>query len=220
MHPAARTVLVLAAALACGAAAVAQSVALSGMLGGKALVMVDGGAPKTVAAGDSYKGVKIISTQGDVAVVEIAGKRHSLRVGDARSSVGSAGGGAQGGGGSKIVLTAGEGGHFFTQGQINGKSTQMVVDTGASMVGLSQADADRMGIAYKTGQSGRVSTANGVIQAWRVKLDSVRVGDVVVYGVDGVVSAGSMPYILLGNSFLGRFQMTRTNDQMVLDKRY
>ena len=220
MHPAARTVLSLAAALACGAAAMAQSVALSGMLGGKALVMVDGGAPKTVAAGDSYKGVKIISTQGDVAVVEIAGKRHTLRVGDAPSSVGSSGGGAQGGGGSKIVLTAGEGGHFFTQGQINGKSTQMVVDTGASMVGLSQADADRMGIAYKTGQSGRVSTANGVIQAWRVKLDSVRVGDVVVYGVDGVVSAGSMPYILLGNSFLGRFQMTRTNDQMVLDKRY
>ena len=220
MHPAARTVFVLAAALACGAAAMAQSVALSGLLGGKALVMVDGGAPKTVATGDSYKGVKIISTQGDVAVVEIAGKQHTLRVGDAPSSVGNSGGGAQGGGGSKIVLTAGEGGHFFTQGQINGKSTQMVVDTGASMVGLSQADADRMGIAYKTGQSGRVSTANGVIQAWRVKLDSVRVGDVVVYGVDGVVSAGSMPYILLGNSFLGRFQMTRTNDQMVLDKRY
>ena len=44
MHPAARTVLVLAAALACGAAAMAQSVALSGMLGGKALVMVDGSA--------------------------------------------------------------------------------------------------------------------------------------------------------------------------------
>ena len=221
MHPAARTVFVLAAALACGAAAMAQSVALSGMLGGKALVMVDGGAPKTVAAGDSYKGVKIISTQGDVAVVEIAGKRHTLRVGDAPSSVGSSGGTAQGSGsGTKVVLTAGQNGHFFAQGQINGQAVHMMVDTGASMVGLSQADADRMGIAYKTGQSGRVSTANGVIQAWRVKLDSVRVGDVVVYGVDGVVSAGSMPYILLGNSFLGRFQMTRTNDQMVLDKRY
>ena len=98
MHPAARTVFVLAAALACGAAAMAQSVALSGMLGGKALVMVDGGAPKTVATGDSYKGVKIISTQGDVAVVEIAGKQHTLRVGDAPSSVGNSGGGAQGGG--------------------------------------------------------------------------------------------------------------------------
>ena len=45
-------------------------------------------------------------------------------------------------------------------------------------------------------------------------------GDVVVYGVDGVVSAGAMPYVLLGNSFLTHFQMTRTNDQMVLDKRF
>ncbi|HMZ87708.1 MAG TPA: TIGR02281 family clan AA aspartic protease, partial [Giesbergeria sp.] len=29
----------------------------------------------------------------------------------------------------------------------------------------------------------------------------------------------AMPYVLLGNSFLGQFQMTRTNDQMVLEKR-
>ena len=42
--------------------ATAQSVALSGMLGGKALVMVDGAPPKTVATGDTYKGVKIIFT--------------------------------------------------------------------------------------------------------------------------------------------------------------
>ena len=74
MRPTTRTLLV-AMALSCGASAMAQSVALSGMLGGKALVMVDGGPPKTVAVGDSYKGVKIISTQGDQAVVEIAGPR-------------------------------------------------------------------------------------------------------------------------------------------------
>jgi len=48
----------------------------------------------------------------------------------------------------------------------------------------------------------------------------VRVGDVVVHGVDGIVSSGSMPVVLLGNSFLTHFQMTRTNDQMVLEKRY
>jgi aspartyl protease family protein len=55
---------------------------------------------------------------------------------------------------------------------------------------------------------------------WRVKLASVRVGDVVVYDVDSIVSSGSMPYVLLGNSFLSRFQMTRTNDQMTLEKRF
>lgn len=53
----------------------AQTVGLSGMLGGKALVIVDGSAPKGVAVGESYRGVKIVSTQGEQAVVEIAGKR-------------------------------------------------------------------------------------------------------------------------------------------------
>ena len=77
-----------------------------------------------------------------------------------------------------------------------------------------------MGIAYQSGQPMRVSTANGVVSAWVIKLSSVRVGDVSVHGVDAVVSAGSMPYVLLGNTFLTHFQMTRANDQMVLEKRY
>jgi len=199
-------------------AAVAQTVGLAGMLGGKALVIVNGSPPKTVAPGETFAGVKIVSTQGDQAVVEIAGKRHTLRVGDAPASVGGGGGGDAGG--NRVVLPAGSGGHFFTQGQINGRTVQLVVDTGASVVSLSTADAQRIGLNYKNGQPAQLSTANGVIPAWRVKLGSVRVGDVVVYDVDAVVSSGAMPYVLLGNSFLSRFQMTRTNDQMVLDKRF
>ncbi len=195
----------------------AQTVALSGMLGGKALVIVDGSAPKSVAPGETYRGVKIVSTQGDLAVVEIAGKQHTLRVGDAPASVGGAAGGA---GGTTVVLSAGGNGHFFSQGQINGRAVQLVVDTGASMVALSTADAKRIGLEYQSGQRAQMSTANGVIPAWRIKLASVRIGDVVVYDVDAVVSSGDMPYVLLGNSFLAHFQMTRTNDQMVLEKRY
>jgi len=209
---------VLALVWAVSPVAMAQTVGLSGMLGGKALVIVDGGAPKTVAVGDTYKGVKIVSTQGDQAVVEIAGKQHTLRVGDAPASVGS--GKGTGASGNRIVLTAGGGGHFFTLGQINGKSTNMVVDTGATTVSLSVHEAQRMGLDYKSGQMIQLSTANGVIPGWLVKLGSVRIGDVVVHGVDGIVSTGSMPVVLLGNSFLTHFQMTRTNDQMVLEKRY
>ncbi len=213
-----KAVALLFTLLALGLGAVAQTVALSGMLGGKALLMVDGSAPKTVAVGETYKGVKIISTQGDLAVMEIAGKRHNLRVGEAPSSVGGTSNAGEGG--TKVVLSAGSGGHFFTQGQINGRAVQLVVDTGASMVSLSVADAERVGLNYKTGQAIQMSTANGVIPGWRLKLASVRIGDVVVYDVDAIVSSGAMPYVLLGNSFLGRFQMTRTNDQMVLEKRY
>ena len=197
----------------------AQTVGLSGMLGGKALIIVDGAAPKSVAAGESHKGVKIVSTQGDQAVVEIEGQRHTLRVGEAPASVGATAGSAAPSG-NRIVLAAGGGGHFFTLGQINGKSTQMVVDTGATSVAMSVAEAQRLGVEYKSGQPIQMSTANGVTQGWIVKLSSVRVGDVVVHGVEAAVSAGSMPYVLLGNSFLTRFQMTRNNDQMVLERRY
>jgi len=199
-------------------AAMAQSVGLSGMLGGEALVIVDGSAPKSVAPGETFRGVKVVSTQGDQAVLEIAGKRHTMRVGDAPASVGS--GGAGDTGGNRVVLSASSGGHFFTQGQINGQTVQLVVDTGASVVSLSAADAQRIGLKYQNGQPTYLSTANGVIPAWRVRLASLRVGDVVVYDVDAVVSSGAMPYVLLDNSFLSRFQMTRTNDQMVLDKRF
>ena len=65
-----------------------------------------------------------------------------------------------------------------------------------------------------------MSTANGVVAAWKVRLDSVRIGDVEVHGVDAVVAPHAMPYILLGNSFLTRFQMRRDNDQLVLERRY
>jgi aspartyl protease family protein len=201
-----------------GAVGYAQSVGLVGMMGGKALIVVDGSAPKGVAAGESFRGVKLISAQGDLALLEIAGKQHTMRVGDAPVSVGSGGAGTDGG--NKITLSAGSNGHFMTQGQINGKAVQLVVDTGASVVSLSVSEAQRIGLNYQNAQMVQMSTANGVIPAWRMKLASVRVGDVVVYDLDAVVSSGSMPYVLLGNSFLSRFQMTRTNDQMVLDKRY
>lgn len=206
----------LFALLTLGLAAQAQTVALAGMLGSQALLMVDGSAPKGVAVGESFRGVKIIATRGDQAMVQIAGKNHTLRVGEAPASVGR---GAEAAG-SKVVLSAGSGGHFTTQGQVNGRAVSLMVDTGATYVVLSQAEADRAGLTYTTGQPVQMSTANGVIPGWRLKLNSVRIGDVVAYEVDAVVSSGAMPYVLLGNSFLTRFQMTRTNDQMVLEKRY
>jgi aspartyl protease family protein len=195
----------------------AQTAALAGVMGDKALLIIDSSAPKSVATGETFKGVKVLSVRGNTAVVAINGKQATLRVGDAPANVG---GGAAASGGNRVVMTAGSGGHFLTQGLINGKAVQLVVDTGASLVSLSAADADRLGLDYKKGQRGQVSTANGLVPAWRIMLDSVQIGDVRVYSVDSLVSAGSMPYVLLGNSFLSRFQMTRTNDQMVLEKRY
>jgi aspartyl protease family protein len=209
--------LLLSLVAAVHGAAVAQSVSLQGVLGSKALLMVDGGAPRSVATGATHQGVKVISASGDQAVVEIAGRRHALRVGDAPASVGS---GARGAPGTRIVLSAGSGGHFTAQGAINGQAVTFLVDTGATLVAMGAADAQRLGLNYQGGQQGFANTANGTMPAWRIKLASLRIGEVEIHEVDAQVSAQPMPYVLLGNSFLNRFQMKRENDQMVLERRY
>ena len=200
------------------AAVYAQPVALAGMLGGKALLVVDGTAPKTVAAGETHQGVKVISTSGDQAVIEQSGKRRTLRVGEAPVAV--AGGLGITGRGSRILLNESSGGHFMTAGQVNGRAVQFMVDTGATQVAISMQDAERAGIGYKNGLPVQLTTANGMAQGFRIKLDSVRVADVEVFDVDAVVVPQSMPFVLLGNSFLSRFQMKRDNALMTLDKRY
>lgn len=205
------------AALLLAQAAAAQSVSLQGMMGNRALLIVDGGMPRAVAPGDSYLGIKVVSTQGDQAVLEIDGVRRTLRIGDAPASVG---GGATGSRGSRIVLTAASDGHFMTLGSINGRSANFLVDTGATSVAMSAAQAERAGIDYRKGQPGLASTANGTVQSWRVRLNSVRIGDVEVFDVDASVLPMPMPYVLLGNSFLTRFQMKRENNQLVLERRY
>jgi aspartyl protease family protein len=212
------TRLVAAAIAALPFFAFAQSVALQGMLGSKALLIVDGSAPKTVAPGETFMGVKVVSTAGDTAVIEVGGRRATLRVGESPASVGA--GGPAPAGGSRIVLTAGEGGHFMTDGRVNGQQVRFVVDTGATSVAMSENEAKRLGLKYKEGRLAMASTANGNVTMWQVKLASVRVGDVEVREVDASVLPADMPFILLGNSFLSRFQMKRENDQMVLERRY
>ena len=96
---------------------------------------------------------------------------------------------------------------------------QYMVDTGASLIGIGQADAERMGLPFQKGIPVMVRTANGNTQGWRIKLDTVRVGDITVYGVDAVVSPQPMPFVLLGNSFLSQLHMIRQGNEMVLEMR-
>jgi aspartyl protease family protein len=208
----------LAAALALFLAgtAAAQTVSMSGSLGSNALLVIDG-KPRTVAVGSTVQGVRLVSVTGGDAVVEVQGKRFALRLGDAQVNLG---GKASEGAGKRIVLTAQSGGHFNTTGTINGKSANFVVDTGATMVSMDQYEADRLGIDWKHGRRGMSRTANGDTPFFLAKLASVRIGDVQVYDVDAVVLPTPMPFILLGNSYLTRFQMKRENDVMTLDLRY
>ena len=213
-----------AAALACAlsgpAAAASPVVALTGILGSKALLVVNGTAPRALAVGERHQGVTVVSVGREEAVVELDGARHTVRLGEAPVSVGSRGSGTSLKPGSKRVLLAGDGqGHFVGTGQINGQPMQFMVDTGATTVALGVPDAKRLGLRHEGGTPVRMGTANGMVQGWRLQLDSVRIGEVEVQNVEAVVMPHALPYVLLGNSFLRGLQMSRNNEQMVLEKR-
>jgi aspartyl protease family protein len=212
---AASCLLALAASAAFGSAAQAQTVSMSGSLGDKALLVIDG-TPRTVATGSTVQGVKLVRVSNNEALVEVAGQRRTLALGG-QVNIGVA---DSPGGGTTIVLSADSGGHFWANGTINGKSVRFVVDTGATNVSMSQSQAEQLGLDYRSGQRGTSTTANGQVQAYRVPLTSVRVGEVEVFNVAATIVPVPMDYVLLGNSFLTRFQMKRENDTMTLVKRY
>ncbi len=193
----------------------AQNVTLSGRLGTKAVFVIDG-TPRTLEVGSTAQGVKLISVGPDSAVIEVGGQRMTLRMGDAQVSLGR---GAGDGGSSRIVLPASSGGHFLAAGSINGRAVQFMVDTGATAIAISQAQADSIGLKYLEGRRTMAQTANGPTSVYVINLSSVRVGEVQVYDVAAVVTPAPMSHVLLGNSFLSRFQMRRDNDVMTLDKR-
>ena len=109
---------------------VAQEVGLAGVMGNKALLMINGGDPQTVPVGQALDGVKVLSIQGDQVMIEVGGRKRPLRVGQHAIGVGG------GDGSGKIMMTADAQGHFFTTGTINGTSVRFLVDTGATMISL------------------------------------------------------------------------------------
>lgn len=189
---------------------------LAGVMGGRALLVIDG-QPQMMAVGDSARGVRLLSLQGDVAQVAHAGGTISLRVG--ASPVSLVPGSGRAAAAREIVITAGPGGHFITGGAINGQAVSFMVDTGATVVALSQAEATRIGLDLRSGQQGLSHTANGTVPVVMVTLGTVRVGEVEVANVQAAVMPAQMPHVLLGNSFLTRFQMRRDNDVMRLEFR-
>lgn len=215
-HPAVCVAAVLwVLATLVGGVASAQSVVLAGRMGDRALLVVDGRA-QTVSIGSSASGVRLLRWVGEEAEVEVAGQKNQLRVGGTPAQVGA---GARVMGGREIVMTASTGGHFTPAGSINGKAVSFMVDTGATLVAMGQDDAQRLGVDLKLARPGMSQTANGPVGVLMVTLDRVRVGEVELTQVAAVVLPQPMPFVLLGNSFLARFQMRRDNDVMRLELR-
>jgi len=195
--------------------AFATEVTLVGLIGAKAIVVIDGGAPRTLAPGQkTAEGVVLLATEKEAASFEIDGKKKTLRMGQAYSTAARTGR-------QNVTLAADTRGHFVAMGSINGGSVRFLVDTGATLVTLPAAEARRLGINYLQGQRGQMQTANGVAAAWRVKLDSVKIGDIEVSNVDAMVGENdALGVTLLGMSFLNRMEMKRDGQSMTLTKRY
>jgi aspartyl protease family protein len=198
----------------CCVAGLAAEVNVVGLFPGKAVVSINGGPPRTLGVGQkTAEGVTLLSSERDSATFDIGGRKTALKMGQHTASVSSRP--------PSVTLTADSRGHYVVDGQVNGGAVRFLVDTGATTVALSTHDAERLAIDYRKGQPAFTSTANGVAQAYRVKLDSVRVGDITLNGVDALVlPGGGLPVALLGMSFLNRMQMTREGQSMVLTKRF
>jgi aspartyl protease family protein len=199
------------------APAFAQSVSLSGLSAERALLVIDGGAPRFLSPGQNVNGVKLLSVGTDQVVVEVQGQRTTLRIGQGPIAMPS----PEAARASRtITLLADAGGHFTTPGKINGQATQFLVDTGATVLTLSESMALKMGVNFRNGAPARVKTANGEILGHQVQLTAVTIEPHTSYNVAAVVLPADLPYVLLGNSFLSRFSMRREDNRMTLEPRY
>jgi aspartyl protease family protein len=111
-----------------------------------------------------------------------------------------------------IVYTANERGHVVLDAAVNGAPVRMLVDTGATLVALTPADARAAGInPANLAYSGRVQTANGTVGMALVSLREIRIGQLSIYDVP----AGVLEHLnisLLGMSFLSRLQSYEMRD--------
>lgn len=192
----------------------ATEVGLAGLTASKAMLIIDGGDPRTLAVGQSVEGVRLLAIQGEQAVVEVEGRKRSLRVG--QHAVGITSEERSG----KAVLTADGQGHYLTSGTVNGVMVRFLVDTGATMISLGASDARRLGLDLSSGQRGMAMTANGQAPVTKIKLDTVRIGDITAHNVDALVHQTDLPIALLGMSFLNRMEMQRNGETMTLKKRF
>ena len=111
-------------------------------------------------------------------------------------------------------ITKSADGHFWAEANVNGSAVRFLVDTGATAVSLSLADARRLGFDPGTLTYGyKVTTASGEARAAKVQLNSISVGGARVEEVDAYVIEKGLDQSLLGMSYLGRlstFQATPT----------
>lgn len=121
-------------------------------------------------------------------------------------------------GSGDVTLRASDAGHFETSAEINGRSVDVMVDTGATMVALTYEDAERAGIYLRPADfSNSVSTANGTAKVAPVMIGSVNIGNITVRNIQGAVAErGKLHRTLLGMTFLSKLNVEMRKNVLVL----
>ena len=186
-----------------------------GLFPGTAVVNVDG-QRKLVKVGQTGPGgVQVVSADANGAVLRVDGVERHYNLSREYSGAYATPSKTQ------LSVAKGTGGHYWIAGAINGQPIQFLVDTGATSVAINEDQARRLGIDYRVdGRPMVVSTASGAAKAWRIHLNSVKVGAIEVLGVDAVIVEGGSPTeALLGMSFLGRVSWREEQGVLVLESK-
>jgi aspartyl protease family protein len=203
--------------------ATALDVNVVGLFRDKAVVQIEGGALQTLSVGQKTRdNIILLSVDRDGATFDIQGRRVALSIGPARrqTSPAAAAQASPTVAANYAVVPANDRGDLVADGEVNGMPVRFVVDTGATFITLPAREASRLGLDYNNGQKIVMETANGNVSAYRLKLDTVRVGGVAVQNVEAVITEGnSLPIALLGMSFLNRVDIKREGTILTLTKR-
>jgi aspartyl protease family protein len=113
-----------------------------------------------------------------------------------------------------VVLKRGLDGHYRAEALINGELVDVLVDTGATGVAISQAVADKLNLKSLTAV--RTNTANGATVGYMVRLSSVKLGGVEANNVSAMIAPGLEGDVLLGMSFLARMDVRLFKGEMTI----
>lgn len=118
---------------------------------------------------------------------------------------------------SVVVLQRHRSGHFLAEGSINAQPVTFLVDTGATVVAVSDQLARQLGL--EVGPATTVMTAAGPARGWMTRLDRVQVGTLALHDVSATISPGLGNEVLLGMSFLKHFSLVQEGETLVLTGR-
>ncbi len=190
----------------------AGSVKVEALLPNTAVLTING-QRKTLKAGDSFQGVKLLGADASAAVLEINGERQRLGLNRNITTNYVAPERRQ------LDIPRNDRMQYITSALINGRSIEVIVDTGANVVAMNARQATALGIDYKAGMRSKLETASSVIDAWMVSLSSVEVGGIRVDNVRATVAEGNYPStILLGMTYLQHVELRERDGVLSLSR--